>query len=156
MNKLLAYLLPPVFYLLVALAGRQFTSAGIAGWYPSLQRPSFTPPGSIIGIVWTLIYILSAASLIQVFRTAYRKPYFSLIIGLYILNGIINAAWSYVFFLRHLLMYAVIDAVLIAFTVLIMILSAWQYSKLSAFLLVPYFLWASFATFLSYAIFKLN
>ena len=156
MNKLLVYLLPPVFYLLIALAGRQFTSAGIATWYPSLQKPSFTPPGGIIGIIWTLIYIFSAASLIQFLRAAKDKPLFALIIGLYILNGIINAAWSYIFFSRHLLMSAVIDAALIAFTVLIMILSVWQYSKLSALLLVPYFLWASFATFLSYTIFKLN
>ena len=156
MNKLLVYLLPPVFYLLVALLGRHFTAAGIAIWYPSLQKPSFTPPGGIIGIVWTLIYIFSAASLIQFLRAAKGKPLFALIIGLYILNGIINAAWSYIFFSRHLLMTAVIDAALIAFTVLIMILSVWQYSKLSALLLVPYFLWASFATFLSYTIFKLN
>ncbi|MDH4232515.1 MAG: tryptophan-rich sensory protein [Nitrospirota bacterium] len=156
MNKLLVYVLPPAFYLLVALAGRQFTSAGIATWYPSLQKPSFTPPGSIIGIVWTLIYILSAASLIQFLRAAKGKPLFAIIIGLYILNGIINAAWSYIFFSRHLLMTAVIDAALIAFTVLIMIVSVWNYSKISAFLLAPYFLWASFATFLSYTIFRLN
>jgi benzodiazapine receptor len=156
MNKIIIYTGPPVFYLVVAFAGMQFTSVGVSTWYPSLVKPSFTPPGSIIGMTWTIIYILSAVSLIHFISTSKGSPFFIYIIGLYIINGIVNAAWSYIFFSMHLLWLAVIDSALIGLTVLLIINSVWQYSKLSGILLLPYFLWVCFATYLSYAIYRLN
>jgi len=156
MNKIIVYTLPTVFYLIVALAGRQFTSVGVSTWYPSLIKPSFTPPGSFIGIIWTIIYILSAVSLIYFMNTSKGRPFFIHIIGLYIVNGIINAAWSYIFFSMHLLGIAVINAALIGLTVLLIIISVWRYSRFSGILLLPYFLWVCFATYLSYAIYRLN
>jgi tryptophan-rich sensory protein len=56
----------------------------------------------------------------------------------------------------HLLGLAVIDAALVGLSVLLLIALVWRYSKLSAFLLFPYFLWVCFATYLSYAIYRLN
>ena len=56
------YFLVPFFYILVAISGRMFTSTGT--WYQDLMKPSFTPPGALIGVMWTLIYILTALSLI--------------------------------------------------------------------------------------------
>ncbi len=60
MKKYLIYMLPLCFYFLVFLSGRLFTSYGIPEWYQTLVKPSFKPPGYVIGIVWTVIYILSA------------------------------------------------------------------------------------------------
>ena len=73
-----------------------------------------------------------------------------------VVNGIVNAAWSYFFFSKHLLGFSVVDAGLIAITVLIMVIVVWPHSKLAALLLFPYLGWISFATYLTYVIFKMN
>jgi tryptophan-rich sensory protein len=52
----------------------------------------------MIAIVWTMIYTLSAISMMHFVNVAKGKPYFLAIIGLFVLNGILNAAWSYIFF----------------------------------------------------------
>ncbi|HPI78245.1 MAG TPA: tryptophan-rich sensory protein, partial [bacterium] len=53
--------------LLLSFAGGQFTSSGM-DWYRTIQLPEWTPPGSVIGIVWTTIYILTAISAIIAWR----------------------------------------------------------------------------------------
>ena len=156
MNKYIAYFLSPLFYFCVAMAGRAFTAQGLDSWYQTIAKPSYTPAGSVIGAAWTLIFILSALSLVLFIKKGQGKRHFRLIVSLYIFNGIINAAWSYLFFTKHLIAFAVIDAGLIGITVLLIIILTRQYSLIASILLVPYFVWVSFATFLTYAIYKIN
>jgi tryptophan-rich sensory protein len=68
----------------------------------------------------------------------------------------LNAAWSYLFFTKHLVGFAVIDAVLIGITVGLIIILVWPYSKASALLLLPYLCWVSFASYLTYDFYTLN
>jgi benzodiazapine receptor len=154
--KHIHYILSPLFYVSVAFAGRYFTARGLSSWYPSILKPSYTPPGSFIGVMWTLIYILTALSLIIFINRAQGQPLMIPAIVLYVLNGILNAAWSYIFFTKHLIGVAVIDAALLAITVLLIMVLAWRLSPTAAILLVPYFIWVSFATFLTYEIYKIN
>ena len=156
MNKYFIYIFSPLFYFCIALAGRFFTAQGIDPWYQAIAKPSFTPPGSVIGIVWTLIYILTAISMILFTNTAKGKANFWPVFILYIANGIINAAWSYIFFTKHLLGPAVVNAALISGTVMLMILFVWPHSKKASLLLFPYLGWVSFATYLTYVIFRMN
>ena len=156
MNRYLIYILSPLFYICVSLAGRSFTSHGIDPWYQTIAKPSFTPPGMIIGIVWTVIYILTALSLIVFTNNAKGKTIFWPVFVLYIVNGIINAAWSYIFFTKHLLGPAVIAAGLIGVTVLLLIQFSRHYSKAASILLIPYLAWVSFATYLTYVIYRMN
>lgn len=156
MKRHIHYILSPVFYFGVAASGRFFTSRGVSTWYPSLQKPWFTPPGALIGAVWTTMYILSAVSLILFVNRARGKPFFSLTILLYVVNGFVNALWSYIFFTKHLLGLAVVDAVLIAVTVALIMILVFPRSKASALLLLPYLVWVTFASYLTYAIARLN
>jgi tryptophan-rich sensory protein len=156
MNKYAFYIFSPLFYICVALAGRIFTSKGIDPWYQTLSKPSYTPPGSFIGIMWTVIYILTACSLILFSRAAGDKKIFWPVVGLYIINGIVNTAWSYIFFTKHLLGLAVINAGIIGVTVVFLIVLVRHYSVAASLLLIPYLGWVSFATFLTYVIYKNN
>jgi benzodiazapine receptor len=156
MYRMLTYILPPLFYIGVALAGSAFTAGGMDGWYQSTAKPEFTPPGSVIGAVWTVIYILSAVSLILFLRSAAGRPALLSVASLFVLNGVMNAGWCWLFFTRHLLLPAVIDSALIALTVAAMIIAVRPYSRASAILLVPYLSWVSFATYLSFDIYRLN
>jgi benzodiazapine receptor len=40
------------------LVGSVFTAPAITGWYASLVKPAFNPPGWIFGPVWTTLYTL--------------------------------------------------------------------------------------------------
>ncbi len=150
------FILIPLFYLLVALSGRLFTAEGVSSWYPSLDKPPYTPPGSVIGAVWTVIYILTAFSFIIYVNRARGDRRFPLVAGLFILNGAVNALWSYIFFAAHNLALAAADAAFIWLTVLALVVLSWPRSRASSLLLLPYLAWTAFATFLSYRIFVLN
>ena len=154
--KKIHYILSPVFYFLIALAGRSLTAQGVNTWYPALVKPEYTPPGSLIGMTWTLIYILAAASLIIFVNRARNSPVFWSVILLYIINGVLNGLWSYLFFTKHLLGPAVFDAAILATTVALIMIMTRRYAYLASVLLLPYFLWVCFATYLAYDIFMLN
>jgi len=40
------------------IVGSVFTAPAIGGWYAGLNKPAFTPGGSIIGAVWTVVFFL--------------------------------------------------------------------------------------------------
>lgn len=150
------YILVPVFYGMIALAGRVFTARGLGLWYETLLKPAYTPPGWLISMVWLGIYFLTALSLISFINAARSSPGFGTVLRLYILNGILNAAWSYIFFVLHLLGPAVLAAAFIAGSVVMIIILARAYAYMACLLLLPYFVWATFATRLAYDIFMLN
>lgn len=141
--------------LLLSFAGGQFTSSGMA-WYRTIKLPSWTPEGSVIGIVWTAIYILSAASAIIVWNVFAGDSKFPLIALLFLLNAAFNLAWSYIFFARQMIGPAILDCLAIEITLLILIPMIWEKSHVAALLLLPYALWVGFATYLNYSIYIMN
>ncbi len=149
------YLWVPCFYLLVALAGKFFAAQG-AEWYPTLVKPEYTPSGTFIGLVWPAIFILTAYSLITFINEARPSPLFGIVIRLYLVNGIMNAAWSFIFFTAQQLSFAVLAAVAIAGSVCLIMILARAHSYKAAILLLPYFAWSSLGALLSYDIFRLN
>src|SRR6056297_442475 len=147
------YFLIPIITVLVSYTGSIFTSMGInSGWYELINKPTWTPPGSIIGIVWTIIFILSTISALIVWNKLERDKRFWRIIYLFLLNAGLNIFWSFLFFAQGLIGLAVFEAILLSLTVFILIYLIWSKSKLAALLLVPYVLWGSFASFLTYSV----
>jgi len=144
----------PLFTFLVALVGSRITTSGLK-WYQTINVPKWTPNGKIIGLVWTSIYILAAISALIVWNQYGDQA--SIGIGmLFLLNGILNALWSYIFFIRHDFTLSVFEASAINITVILLIYSIWPLSLIAALLLVPYFIWVSFATYLTCQIKSLN
>jgi benzodiazapine receptor len=153
----LRYLTIPLITILVSAAGSSFTSSGIAsGWYDSIAKPSWTPPGSVIGAVWTAIFILTAISAILVWNKAKRGPRFGWIIGIFIANAALNVFWSFLFFGQHLIGYAVWEAALLDLSVIALMILIWPVSRLASALLVPYAVWVAFAAYLTYVVYALN
>ena len=156
MLRYLHYLVVPVFYVVVALIGSSFTAQGVSTWYVAIAKPGYTPPGTLIGVVWTTINILTAFSFILFINRSRSYQLFWMVVGLYLFNGIINALWSYIFFTRHMMGLAIVDSAAIWASVAALMIFARQTSLLSSLLLLPYIVWVSFATYLTYIIYRLN
>jgi tryptophan-rich sensory protein len=150
------YVTIPAVTLLVALTGSYFTNNGLNDWYQSLALPTWTPAGNIIGLVWTTIFILSTISALLVWNRLAHKGNFNWIIGLFIVNAILNVGWSYLFFSQHLIGAAIIEAALLGLSVVGLIFFIWPLVRSAAILLVPYALWVFFATYLTYCVWILN
>jgi tryptophan-rich sensory protein len=150
------YIVIPTLAVVVSLLGRYFVSLGLRDWYPTLTLPSWTPPGFVIGMVWTLIYVLTAASAIIFWNRFPRDANFKVCTSVFFLNAILNVGWSYAFFTRHAIHTAVWISAALEVTVLALIVMLWPRSRLAASLLIPYAAWVVFATYLNYVISTLN
>jgi benzodiazapine receptor len=121
-------------------------------WYITLSKPWFTPPNSVFGPVWTLLYLMVA---IAGWRTFMLHPPGGPT-TVWTIALVLNFAWSPVFFrlrspLAALFVIMVLFAAIIAFIAL-----SWPRDALSAFLFAPYAAWVFFATILNAAIWRLN
>ena len=157
----LNYFIIPLFTVAVAVIGSTFTSGGMP-WYDTINKPSFTPQGSVIGMVWTIIFILSTISAIIVwnshapFGSIPRDYRFVAIISIFLLNGFLNVFWSYLFFNRYLMYAAIWEAIALDITVIVLMVLIWGISRWASLLLLPYACWTAFASFLTYTVYSLN
>ncbi|HDP37214.1 MAG TPA: tryptophan-rich sensory protein [Candidatus Atribacteria bacterium] len=136
--------------------GSYFTSVGIdSGWYDSLNLPLWTPAGSVIGMVWTILYILLVISVFILLRQVDKRSFF-LIGGVFLLNLVLNAFWSYLFFTLNKLFIAFIGALFLTLSVFLLIYLVQPKNKLASILLYPYLIWVLFASYLNLQIWLLN
>ena len=127
-----------------------------AEWYAQLVKPFFAPPSWVFGPAWAALYFTIAISfgyvLIQCLR---RKLPRSLLLP-FLLNLVLNAAYSPIQFgLRNNLM-ASIDIILVLATLLWALSSVWRHARWVAIANIPYLLWVVFATVLQFSITWLN
>jgi tryptophan-rich sensory protein len=135
--------------------GSVFTRASIGTWYPTIEKPSWNPPGWVFGPVWTALYVMMAVAAWLVWRpkgvAGARVP-----LGLFAVQLALNAAWSPVFFgLRSPgAAFGVIVALWIA--IVATVVSFLRANAAAGWLLVPYLGWVSFASVLNFTIWRLN
>ncbi|MDD2793048.1 MAG: tryptophan-rich sensory protein [Sediminibacterium sp.] len=139
----------------VGSLGGLLTIAEIPTWYAALNKPSFNPPNSIFGPVWTLLYTLMGIALFLVWKlpASAERNRALIIFGV---QFAFNFCWSLIFFRFHLIGAALVEIILMWGCILLTILFFWKQSRTAALLLVPYIFWVSFATILTAAIYRLN
>ncbi len=152
----LNYFVIPSVVIAVSILGSLFTSQGLGTWYQSLVLPDWTPSGEIIGLVWSVIFIMVAVSALIFWNMVPKSTTFRLIVLAFILNAFLNLSWSYLFFTENLVFAAFITAVLLGLSTLVLVYLLWPISRTASLLLVPYALWVFFASFLNFTIWQLN
>jgi len=134
-----------------------FTTAdSISGWYSTLEKPFFNPPGWIFGPVWTILYILMgiAAGLVWKSDTpSNQKNKALLIFGIQLL---VNGLWSILFFSLESPVLAFVDIILLMGLIIYTMKIFKPINRTTYWLLIPYLLWVSFATILNLSIVILN
>lgn len=140
----------------MAAVGGIFTSRGVEGWYKTIRLPDWTPPGSTIGLVWTTIFILTAIAGILYFNAQKDARGAYLTAAVFLLNVVLNVAWSWLFFDKHLPLAAFWEAIALDLSVIALIVLFWPVSRLAGALLIPYAVWVAFASYLTYTVYALN
>lgn len=141
---------------LVGIISSLFTISAIPTWYATLVKPALNPPSWVFGPVWTLLYLLMGIAAWQVWHQSSNKFAVKMAFGFFAGQLILNAAWSIIFFGGHNPAVSLVEIIALWLAVLGTIVTFAKVSKLAAWLLLPYILWVSFATYLNYAIWILN
>lgn len=134
---------------LVALIGSFFTNLGVnSEWYLQ-NRPIITPPNIVFPIVWNILFFLIALSLYFSWIGAKDTKAKNKVALIFAINFIVNILWSAFFFgLRNPLI-GFIDIILVWCSILVMILVLKKINITATWLLVPYWLWVTFAGILN-------
>lgn len=69
---------------------------------------------------------------------------------------VFNVLWSFVFFGAHLLLWSLVEILILLNLIALTIRAFGRIRRQAALLLLPYWLWVVFATFLTYSIWRLN
>ena len=136
--------------------GSVFTTPAIPTWYASLKKPFFTPPSWIFAPVWITLYTLMGISLYFVWKKGPDRHDVRRAVSLFAVQLALNVLWSIVFFGMQSPLYGFIIIVLLWAVLLATVITFYRISKPAGVLLVPYFLWGSFASALNLAILILN
>jgi tryptophan-rich sensory protein len=145
----------PLVLLLGTVSGRIANSGYGNAWFDALQKPAIMPPGWMFGAAWTILYILLGLSLALILHARGargRGP----AVALFVLQLLLNYAWSPIFFAYH-------EVGAAFWTILAMILIAavtaalfWRIRRVAALLMLPYLAWLCFAALLTWQIGLLN
>lgn len=155
LNNKAKFLLAVLGTIGIGSLGGLFTISEIPTWYAGLNKPSFNPPNSVFGPVWTLLYTLMGISLFLIWKlpaSAERNRS----LNMFGVQFALNFCWSILFFQFHLIGAALVEIILMWGCILLTMLFFWKQSRTAALLLVPYIFWVSFATILTAAIYRLN
>ncbi len=121
-------------------------------WYAALSKPALNPPAWIFGPVWTLLYAMMAVAAWLVWkRVGFGKP-----LVFYFVQLVLNAAWTPIFFGAHMLGAALVVIVALWLAILVTWVSFRRVNMTAGWLFVPYLAWVSFATYLNFALWRLN
>ncbi len=125
-------------------------------WFATLNKPSWNPPDYLFGPVWTILYFLMGIALWLIWKSAAPQPEKRNAIILFSVQLFLNFWWSILFFRFHSPAFAFADILLLLIAIVFTIFLFAPISRLAAWLLVPYFLWVSFAAVLNFTIWRMN
>ena len=137
---------------LVAVAGGVATRTD--AWYRRLQVPAWKPPDWAFGPIWAVIFAMTASSGVLAWSGSLAaRP---LIATVFAVNGVLNIAWSVLFFRLRRPDWALAEIALLWLSILAVILTVGRVSTAAALLNLPYLTWVGIAACLNLRIVQLN
>ena len=121
-------------------------------WYSEIILPSFNPPAWVFAPVWTILYIMMSVAIWKVWISLFDAK----VLKIYFIHLFFNSTWSVMFFGFHQIGLALINLIIILIFIVLLMKIYFKKNKISFYLMVPYFLWSSYALMLNTFIFFLN
>jgi translocator protein len=145
----------PALILLGSASGWLSNSGYSNGWFASLAKPGFMPPGWVFAAVWTTLYALMGLALAFVWASPPNRAR-AAALRLFFAQLAVNYAWSPIFFGARMIEIGLL-------TILLMFglaaATAWRFGRirpLAGWLLLPYLAWLCLAAALNFEIGRLN
>ena len=151
-NKYLSLFILLLVTFIAPVIGSYVTSVFKEPWYSEIIQPSFNPPSWVFPPVWSTLYVMMSIAIWRVWIAFFN----SRILKLYFFHLFFNCIWSIIFFGFHQIGLALINIIVILFFIIILMKEYLKIDKLSFYLMIPYFLWSSFALVLNASILFLN
>ena len=121
-------------------------------WYEKIKRPSWRPPNWVFGPVWTCLYAGMGFASYLVWRDGGDTT----CLALYSAQLLLNWAWTPIFFGLHDARAASLEICLLWVSVLACGLKFYSVNPVAGLLFLPYQLWVSLASALTFDIWRLN
>ncbi|MEM7790738.1 MAG: TspO/MBR family protein [Verrucomicrobiota bacterium] len=141
---------------LLGNASGLITFLSIEGWYEDLVKPPGNPPNGVFGPVWTTLYALKGIALAMIWDSAAETHLKRPALRWFGLQFVLNLLWTPAFFGLHRIDLAFFIIVPMLFAIGMSILTFRRVNPTAAALIVPYFLWVGFATYLNAGFWILN
>lgn len=125
-------------------------------WYQTLIKPEWAPPAWLFGPVWSVLYIIIAASFGTVIYQYFKGNIPFIVLLPFILNLVFNFAFTPLQFGLQNNVLAAIDILLVLGTMIWAGFVIYPIFPWVVYVNIPYLLWVSFASVLQLTITYLN
>jgi len=139
---------------LIGALGAIWTSSD-SDWYRNLNKPSFNPPSWVFGPVWTLLFSLMGVALYLVWVSPDSRLR-TIGLVLFGLQFLFNVLWSYLFFGLNNPLWSLVEIFVLLILILVTGFYFYFVSFWAGYLMLPYFIWVAFASFLNWNLWRLN
>ncbi|MDP3071263.1 MAG: TspO/MBR family protein [Opitutaceae bacterium] len=125
------------------------------GWYAALHKPAWNPPAWVFAPAWTFLYATMAVAAWLVWREGGWRAQ-GRALGMFVLQWVLNALWTPLFFGLHRPGLALIDILALWLVLALTLVAFWRVRRAAGVLLLPYLAWVTFATALNFTIWRMN
>ena len=139
---------------LVAVVGGVATRTD--AWYRRLRQPAWKPPDWAFGPVWAVIFACTATAGVLAWNADAGTGARSALIAAYAVNGVLNMAWSVLFFRLRRPDWAFAEVLALWLSVLVVTMVTGRVSVTAGLLKLPYLAWVGTASYLNWTILRLN
>ena len=119
-----------------------------------VQKPPLTPPAILFPIAWTILYVLMGIASYFVFTS--DSPLKESALRVYGIQLAFNFFWSIFFFNLSAYLFSFFWLLVMWFLIIICTLLFYAIDKKSAYLMLPYLAWVTFAGYLNLGVYFLN
>ena len=151
-NKYLSLFIILLITFLASAIGGFTTTSFKEPWYSQIILPSFNPPSWVFAPVWTSLYVMMSIAIWKIWINSFDLE----LLKLYFIHLFFNGTWSVVFFGFHQIGLALVNLIIIIIFIIMLMKKYLMKDRLSFYLMIPYFLWFSYALILNCSIFLLN
>jgi benzodiazapine receptor len=155
MTNYLKFIFSIIICQLAGITGSLFTQNSL-GWYYTLNKPFLRPPDWLFAPVWITLYAIMGISLYLVWKKGFSQNNSKYAIILFFVQLVFNAMWSVIFFGERSILGGLVVILVLWILIFLTIFAFSRVNLSSAYLLVPYLIWVSYASILNFSIWRLN
>ncbi|HET6477981.1 MAG TPA: TspO/MBR family protein, partial [Dehalococcoidales bacterium] len=96
--NILKFIISIVVCQCAGIIGSVFTTPAIPTWYATLQKPVFTPPNWLFAPAWITLYLLMGVAAFLIWRIGLDDRRVRVALSIFLIQLVLNALWSVVFF----------------------------------------------------------